>query len=109
MLPQKRERREISDLNLWKKKFSQDSFSLCQRGLTQFAAVHNMEKFAMRATNLDVVVAVVVEVEDPVDLAVRGHVDVLGAVEALAQGLAGILLHLDVVELSEKKMKKINS
>lgn len=52
---------------------------------------------------LDVIVAVVVEVDDPVQLGLGGHVDVVGVGDALGQGLAGVLLHLDVVKLPAKK------
>lgn len=51
--------------------------------------------------NLNVVVSVVVEVEDPVQLAVHGHSEVLRVLDALTQCLPGVLLHLDVVELPE--------
>ena len=50
-------------------------------------------------THLDMVVAVVVEVEDAVELALPAHVQLLGALHPLAQRLPRVLLHLDVVEL----------
>lgn len=46
------------------------------------------------------VVPVVMQVEDPVDLTVATDVQVLNGLDALAYCLPGILLHLDVVELS---------
>ena len=49
--------------------------------------------------HLYLVVAVVVEVDDAVDLAVGRHDDVLWPADALSQRLTSILLHLDVVEL----------
>ena len=52
------------------------------------------------------VVPVVVEVEDPVDLAVVAHHDLVGVGDALAQGLAGVLLHLDVVKLPGKEINR---
>ena len=52
------------------------------------------------------VVAVVVEVDDPVELGLGGHVDVVGVGDALGQGLAGVLLHLDVVELPKGRRKE---
>ena len=48
------------------------------------------------------VVSVVVKVEDPVELAVNGDVDVLSVLDSLAQRLSGVLFHLDVVKLPEK-------
>ena len=48
------------------------------------------------------VVSVVVEVEDPVELRVDVDVKVLGRLDALGEGLAGVLFHLDVVELPEQ-------
>ncbi len=56
-------------------------------------------------TDLYVVVPVVVEVEDAVDLGVQADVDVLRPGDALAQRLARVLLHLDVVELPATKKK----
>ena len=55
------------------------------------------------------VVAVVVEVDDPVELGLGGHVDVVGVGDALGQGLAGVLLHLDVVKLPVKKESRVIS
>ena len=52
------------------------------------------------------VVAVVVEVDDPVELGLGGHVDVVGVGDALGQGLAGVLLHLDVVKLPGKEINR---
>lgn len=49
--------------------------------------------------NLNVVVSIVVEVEHPVELAVHGHPEVLRVLDALAERLPRVLLHLDVVEL----------
>lgn len=54
---------------------------------------------------LYVIVPVVVQIEDAVDLAVRTHVQVVGALDALADRLARVLLHLDVVELAAKSYK----
>ena len=48
---------------------------------------------------LNVVISVVVKVEDPIELAVNGDVDVLGVLDSLAQRLSGVLFHLDVVKL----------
>ena len=45
------------------------------------------------------VVSVVVKVEDPVELAVNGDMDVLSILDSLAKCLSGVLFHLDVVEL----------
>ena len=45
------------------------------------------------------VISVVVKVEDPVELAVNGDVDVLSVLDSLAQRLSGVLFHLDVVKL----------
>ena len=52
------------------------------------------------------VVPVVVQVNDSVQFRIHVDVDVLGVLDALAQGLAGVLLHLNVVELSEIKKDK---
>ena len=57
---------------------------------------------------LDVVVPVVVKVEDPVQLAVYGDSQVVGVLDALAEGLPGVLLHLDVVKLPGSKREKLN-
>jgi hypothetical protein len=57
-------------------------------------------------TYLDVVVAVVVNVEDPVQLGVLVDVELGVALGALAQGLTGVLLHLDVVEFSATKKEE---
>lgn len=61
----------------------------------------------LRAAYLYVVVPVVVEVQHAVDLGVGGHVQLLCALHALAHRLAGVLLHLDVVELSADKRHKL--
>ncbi len=51
-------------------------------------------------TYIDVIVAVVVKVEDAQQLAILGvDVDILCILDAFSQGLPGIFLHLDVVEL----------
>jgi len=49
---------------------------------------------------LNVVVAVVVQVEDPVDLAVLVDVYVLRSLQTLANGLPCVFFHLNVIELS---------
>ena len=54
-------------------------------------------------SHLNVVVSVVVEVEDPVELGVKGDPQVVRVLDALAQRLPGVLLHLDVVELPASK------
>ena len=51
------------------------------------------------------VVPVVVEVDDSVQLGVQLDLDVLGVLEALAEALARVLLHLDVVKLPKKEKK----
>ena len=56
-------------------------------------------------THLNVIVPVVVQVDNAVELAVHGDVDVVGVGVAFAQGLAGVFLHLNVVELSIRKKK----
>ena len=53
-------------------------------------------------THLNVVVSVVVKVENPVELALHGHMEILRVLDTLAEGLPGVLLHLDVVELPGK-------
>jgi hypothetical protein len=53
--------------------------------------------------HLNVVVPVVVEIEDAVELALLGHVNVLGVLQTLADRLPRVLLHLDVVELPASK------
>lgn len=52
------------------------------------------------------VVAIVVQVEDPDELCVSGHNQVVCILDAFAQGLASMFLHLDVVELPEEQKKK---
>ncbi len=54
------------------------------------------------------IVAVVVNVEDPVQLRVLVNVQLAVALAAFAQRLSGILLHLDVVEFPEKKNRNEN-
>jgi len=49
---------------------------------------------------LNVIVAVVVQVEHPVDLAVLVNVYVFGSLQTLADGLPCVFLHLNVIELS---------
>jgi len=55
---------------------------------------------------LNVVVAVVVQVEDPVDLDVLVDVDVLRSLQTLANGLPCVFFHLNVIELSVGAQKK---
>ena len=54
-------------------------------------------------SHLNVVVSVVVKVEDPVELGVEGDPQVVRVLDALAQRLPCVLLHLDVVELPAKE------
>ena len=54
------------------------------------------------------VVSVVVDVEDPVQFGVLGHVELGVALGALAQRLPRVLLHLDVVKLPEIKETSIS-
>ena len=56
---------------------------------------------------LDVVVAVVVEVEDTEEFGIGRDVDVVGVEETLAEQLSTVLFHLDVVELSVKKKRRL--
>ena len=58
-----------------------------------------MKGCSTQCSHLNVVVSVVVEVEDPVELGVEGNPQVVRVLDALAQSLPRILLHLDVVEL----------
>ena len=58
-------------------------------------------------SHLYVIVSVVVNIEDPVKLGVLVDLEVLFRLDALAQGLASILLHLNVIELPEKQKKAI--
>ena len=58
-------------------------------------------------SHLYVIVSVVVNIEDPVELGVLVDLEVLFRLDALAQGLASILLHLNVIELPEKEKKAI--
>lgn len=62
-----------------------------------------------RVTHLNVVVPVVVEVDDSVELGVQVDLDVLGVLEPLAEALARVLLHLDVVKLPEKERTMMKS
>ena len=50
-------------------------------------------------THLNVVVSVVVKVENPVELALHGDMEIIRVLDSLAERLPGVLLHLDVVEL----------
>ena len=45
------------------------------------------------------VVSVVVKVEDPVELALHGHMEILRVLDSLAESLSGVFFHLNVVEL----------
>lgn len=47
------------------------------------------------------VVPVIMQVEDSVYLGVSAHVQVVCVLDAFADGLSCVLLHLDVVELPE--------
>ena len=51
------------------------------------------------------IVAVVVEVQHPVDLALGADVDIVRVGDALAHGLPGVFLHLNVIKLPAKKEK----
>ena len=59
--------------------------------------------FGLKRTYLDVVVAIVVEVENPQQLRVRSHVNVVADGDPFTEGLSCILLHLDVVKLPVRK------
>jgi len=82
---------------------------LLPRRLGVFARLDGFEKLPHglrhdvheRRRNLDVVVAVVVEVEDAEELRVGRNVDVLGVEEAFAEQLPAVLFHLDVIEFPE--------
>ena len=54
------------------------------------------------ATHLNLIVSVVVEVENSIDLGFRGNSDILRICDSFSQSLAGIFLHLDVVEFPVK-------
>ena len=57
------------------------------------------ERLLDSSSHLNVVVSVVVEVEDPVELGVHRDPQVVRVLDALAERLPRVLLHLDVVEL----------
>ena len=57
------------------------------------------ERLLDSSSHLNVVVSVVVEVEDPVELRVHRDPQVVRVLDALAERLPRVLLHLDVVEL----------
>jgi hypothetical protein len=59
----------------------------------------------MTINYLDVIVPVVVQVDDPVELAVHVDVDLVRTVETFAQGLSRVLLHLNVVEFPANTRK----
>lgn len=52
------------------------------------------------------IVAVVVHVEDADEFGVVADANLLGVLDAFGQRLAGVLLHLDVVELTAQPIKK---
>ena len=54
-------------------------------------------------THLNLIVSVVVEVENSIDLGFRGNSDILRICDSFSQSLAGIFLHLDVVEFPVKR------
>ena len=58
-----------------------------------------MKGCSTQCSHLNVVVSVVVEVEDPVELRVHRDPQVVRVLDALAERLPRVLLHLDVVEL----------
>lgn len=55
---------------------------------------------------LNVIATVVVKVEHPQKLTVLGHVQVFGHLDTLAESLAGVLLHLDVVEFTGRERER---
>lgn len=60
-------------------------------------------------THLDVVVAVVMQIEDAEQLGVGGDVDVFGVDQTVGQQLTSVLLHLNVIEFPvETKCNKIS-
>lgn len=61
---------------------------------------NSLNKRTSSDANLNVIVAVVVQVEHAVQLGVPGYMELLGRLQPLADGLPRVLLHLDVVELS---------
>ena len=61
------------------------------------------ERLLDSSSHLNVVVSVVVEVEDPVELGVHRDPQVVRVLDALAERLPRVLLHLDVVELPKSR------
>lgn len=59
-----------------------------------------------KSTHGNVVVPVVVQVEDPQEFRVHVHLQLFCALHALRDGLASVLLHLDVEELPARIKKK---
>lgn len=57
------------------------------------------------STHLDVVAAVVVEVEDSVDLTLDADVDLVGAAQTVAQRLPRVLLHVNIIKFPVKREK----
>jgi len=72
----------------------------------RYTAIYTLVFVVLAEAYLNVVVAVVVQVEDPVDLAVLVDVYVLRSLQTLANGLPCVFFHLNVIELSVGGTKK---
>jgi len=72
----------------------------------RYTAIYTLVFVVAAEAYLNVVVAVVVQVEDPVDLAVLVDVYVLRSLQTLANGLPCVFFHLNVIELSIGGTKK---
>ena len=66
----------------------------------------NFEKKKKKFVYLNVIIAVVVQVESAEELRVDRDVDIVGVDHPFAEQLAAVLLHLNVIELSALNKKK---
>lgn len=72
----------------------------------RYTAIYTLVFVVLAEAYLNVVIAVVVQVEDPVDLAVLVDVYVFRSLQTLANGLPCVFFHLNVIELSVGAQKK---
>lgn len=59
----------------------------------------------LRTPYLNVVITVVMKIENPVDFGVASDSEIFGVLYALRDRLPRVFLHLDVVELPERRQK----
>lgn len=104
---------EVGRLEIFRHRIIQPRDDLVNRLLPRLLgvlpALYRAEELSQRLLNdvseilghLDMIIPIVVQVENAVDFAVVAHVDVVHVLHAFADRLAGVLLHLNVVEFPE--------